>query len=524
MRTETLSALLALSAAATVLAQPAPGGEPMALLELRVRGNTLLSVREIERALLPFVGPRRSAADLEAARAALEKAYHDRGYLTVVVDVPEPPAGGVVLLAVTQASIRRTRVTGATYSRPQRLRDALPALAEGSVPDFDALQRELAEANRSPDRQVTPVLRPAPVPGTIDVDLQVKDRLALHGGLEVNDRYSLNTSRERVVGQLHYDNLFQLGHSIGLQVQAAPVRPDDARVWSLSYALPLSGGRSLSFSATRSRSEVAALGGLDVVGNGSIYAVRALFPLASTPEGSAHTLTLGADYKNLGQDIGLPGTGAVSAPVAYVPLTAGYGLSMADSGGRTSLDAGVTANLRGLHGDSGQFPARASAAEANFTVTHASLQRLQALPGAWSLQLRSDLQLASGSLVSSEQYAGGGASSVRGYLEAETLGDDAWRGSVELRTPHLGGRLAGLDSAYFLAFADGAHLVVRDPLPGQQAAYSLASVGVGLRLAGRGLSLDADGAHALRSAVSAGVPGNTTAGENRLHLRLAYEF
>ncbi len=55
--------------------------------EYRVLGNTVLSNREIETVLYPLLGDQKTLADVEVARTALEKAFHDRGYQTVFVDI-----------------------------------------------------------------------------------------------------------------------------------------------------------------------------------------------------------------------------------------------------------------------------------------------------------------------------------------------------------------------------------------------------------------------------------------------------
>src|SRR5690606_24693875 len=56
--------------------------------EFRVQGSKQLTPLEIEEAVYPFLGPGRTAADVENARAALEKAYRDKGYQTVSVAIP----------------------------------------------------------------------------------------------------------------------------------------------------------------------------------------------------------------------------------------------------------------------------------------------------------------------------------------------------------------------------------------------------------------------------------------------------
>jgi hemolysin activation/secretion protein len=93
---------------------------------------------------------------------------------------------------------------------------------------------------------------------------------------------------------------------------------------------------------------------------------------------------------------------------------------------------------------------------------------------------RLDGQLASGPLISNEQFTAGGADSVRGYYEAEQAGDDGARGSLELRGPQMAsGNFSDLRPLMFL---EGAHLRVREALPAQTPSFNLASTGLGLRV------------------------------------------
>lgn len=70
------------------------------------------------------------------------------------------------------------------------------------------------------------------------------------------------------------------------------------------------------------------------------------------------------------------------------------------------------------------------------------------------------------------------------------------------------------------AFVEGARLHLSDALPGQDADFSLASVGLGLRLKGPKTwpFLVVDFAQALTDGPT------TNKGEHRVHARLGYEF
>ena len=97
-------------------------------------------------------------------------------------------------------------------------------------------------------------------------------------------------------------------------------------------------------------------------------------------------------------------------------------------------------------------------------------------------------------MISNEEFSAGGADTVRGYLEAEALGDTGMQGTLELRTPPLlNPATSGLDQFYALAFLEGAKLKVLYALPSQQSKFLLSSAGVGLRLQGfKGMQFSLD--------------------------------
>ncbi|PPD51142.1 MAG: peptidase S9, partial [Methylobacter sp.] len=163
------------------------------LFELRVKGNTLLERKQLERTVYPFLGPKKTIETVEKARGALEKLYHDQGYQTVGVDIPEQDVqNGVVYLQVVEGKVSRLRVKDSRYFSLGSIKASVPELAEGHVPNMPKMQEQLAAIDsQSNDRKVTPILRPGEAPGTVDVDLKVKDDLPLHGSVALNGR---NTS------------------------------------------------------------------------------------------------------------------------------------------------------------------------------------------------------------------------------------------------------------------------------------------------------------------------------------------
>ena len=279
------------SVAADVAPEPAAVFDVM---EYRVEGNSVLPAITIERVLYPHLGQGKNIEDVEKARADVERSYRDAGYPTVLVDIPEQDvSASVVHLRVTEGRVDKVRVTGARYYSQGRVLEKFPALTQGGVLYLPDVQKGLAEINRSAGRRVTPILRPGKTPGTVDIDFKVDDTLPLHAALELNDRYSGNTSHLRLSGMVRYDNLWQKEHGLTLQYQTAPENTDEASIFSVSYLLPVANSANmLALYAVRSRSEVAAVGDIQVLGDGDIYGVRAIVPLPQQGR-YFHSLSIG---------------------------------------------------------------------------------------------------------------------------------------------------------------------------------------------------------------------------------------
>ncbi|MDD5755106.1 MAG: POTRA domain-containing protein, partial [Methylococcales bacterium] len=174
------------------------------LFELQIDGNTVLDSALIEKILYPFLGKEKSVDDVEKARQTLETFYKDKGYPTVLVEIPEQDVvEGLVRLQVHEGSVERLKVTGSRYFYLGKITEKIPALSAGQVPYMPAVQEQIdALSKESSDRQVTPVFRAGSTPGKTEIELRVKDELPLHGSVEINGRNSEHTSRSRIIGSI----------------------------------------------------------------------------------------------------------------------------------------------------------------------------------------------------------------------------------------------------------------------------------------------------------------------------------
>lgn len=458
------------------------------VFEYRVEGNTVLDSKLIEKTVYGFLGPGKGIDDVEQARTALEKAYRDAGYAAALVDIPEQDVeNGVVILKISEGTVDRLKVTGSRYFSLGRIRQQVPALAEGKPLHMPTVQNQLGQlAGQSADRTVTPVMRAGRTPGTVEVDLSVEDQLPLHGSLELNARNSIQTTRLRLTGSLRYDNLWQAFHSASLQFQISPEDTNNVQVWSGTYVMPLEfiDSRLVFYGiGLDSQSAVTSAGALNVVGNGYIFGLRLIKPLPGTKDYS-HSVSLGWDYKDFGQSVQLTGSDSQDTPVTYSPLQASYTGTFGYGGGSyTTFSLEGNVNFAGMGSTYSEFENRRYGATPNYLYFTGDIRHRQALPEDLALQLHLTGQVADSPLISNEQMGAGGMLSVRGYHEVERLGDNGVNGSVEFYGPNFGSYgLEYVDELRLMAFTDMARLWIKNPLPGTPSSYDLLSAGTGFRL------------------------------------------
>jgi hemolysin activation/secretion protein len=179
-----------------------------------------------------------------------------------------------------------------------------------------------------------------------------------------------------------------------------------------------------------------------------------------------HSINFGIDWKHYDQGVSLS-TGQIQTPLTYCPVSATYSATWLGKGYETDLNAGVTFNLCGMGSTEREFDNNRFNATGSFIYFRGDLSETIDLPRGFQL-------------FSKVQFAGGGLATVRGYLEAEELGDDAIFGSIELRTPSLLSWMRGKGNEWrFYMFAEAGELTLLDTLPQQISRFDLASYGFG---------------------------------------------
>jgi hemolysin activation/secretion protein len=149
--------------------------------------------------------------------------YRDLGFATVSVTLPQQKlTNGIVRVKVVEGKLARIKVEDNRWFSTENVLRALPSLDTNILLNTKWFQPELDRANQNQDRQIYPVVSPGLDPGTSDLTLDVKDRLPLHGHMEINDKSTPGTPLLRLDTAVQYNNLWQLEHQIGFDYNFSP--------------------------------------------------------------------------------------------------------------------------------------------------------------------------------------------------------------------------------------------------------------------------------------------------------------
>ena len=501
------------------------------VFDFQIDGNTVLDEDTLEKTVYPFLGPEKTVADVEKARVALEDAYRKAGYPTVVVAIPEQDVNeaGRVVINVLEGRIETQHITGSKYYALAKIRDAVPALAEGEVPHMPTVQQQMTTlAQQAPDRNVTPVFRAGATPGKMEVELKVKDELPLHGSVEMNSRSTSNTSYSRLLGSIRYDNLWQKYHSAALQYQVSPEESNQLDVWSGTYVMPTGWADTrlamYGIGISSNTQLGASVGGSTVVGTGSIYGARLVKPLP-TDAGVTHSLSFGADYKSFDQAVNLLGQDTGKTSIQYLKFVTAFDGSWRNQLSTTTFNLTANYAIQGLGNNVTQFSQKRSGATPDFFYLTGDFRHQQLLPLDFRILSRAQGQASMARLISNEQFSAGGPISVRGYHQTQLLADQGVNLSIEFQSPKLAADSDSVQNLRLLTFFDWANLWTMSPLAPTAPTAHLASTGLGLRTHWfKHLLGEFDWSYPLYQQGSPSSSGHVNVGQQRVDFRVVYEF
>ena len=230
----------------------APKPQGFEVKKYNIRGNTLLSQPVVDAIFAEATGKEVTLDQIRKAVARLLTTYREHGYASVVATLPpQQLTNATITIQVTEAPLKSVTIVNNRFFSSNNIMRALPSLRDVGVYtnvmlNSQVLQGELDGANANRDRQIYPVLGPGPDPGTSELTLKVKDRLPLHGRIELNNAYTPGTPALRLNANASYNNLWQLDHQLGLQYTFTP---QDTKQTSVYDTTPFDDPQVATYSA-----------------------------------------------------------------------------------------------------------------------------------------------------------------------------------------------------------------------------------------------------------------------------------
>jgi hemolysin activation/secretion protein len=454
----------------------------------QVEGNTLLPQQEVDDLLKPYAGKSRDFGDVQRALEALEAAFRDRGYNIVQVILPEQELNqGVVRFAVIQTRIGKVTVQGNKVFDAPNIRNSLPDLREGEVPNLKKVSAELRMANENPAKKTTLQLQSGSKDGEVDALLKVEDDKSWRVGANVDNSGTGTTGRTHIGFTYQNANLLNRDHVVSVQYTTTVEEPSKVSVWGAGYHIPLYAlGDSLdlfaSYSNVDSGTVAAGLVSLQVSGKGKVYGMRYNHNLARRGE-LAMKIVGGFDYKAFENNIDFVGT-PLGSDVTVHPVTVGIVGSDVRQWGEYSFYGSIYRNLPGgSNGKQDDFTRVRASASDSYTMLRYGGSVVRLLPKDWQFRVALNGQYTSDALVPGEQFGAGGVTSVRGFAEREVANDTGALINLETYTPNLCSVSKTRPMlCRGVVFIDAAHLSRNHPLPSELDDITIAGAGFGYRM------------------------------------------
>ena len=298
-----------------------------------------------------------------------------------------------------------------------------------AAPETPATPAEATSAPAVP----TPAGAAAPVSADAEPAPKVNEHSEFHGAIELDNQYSSGTEPLRATLALSYSNLFSKQDELSALYQVAPQDAKQVGVFIANYAShPLPYGLQPSIYFLDSSTNVPTADTVGVLGKGQILGFRLSHALGAA---TTQSLTLAMDYRHFRNTTAIDAGAASVTPVSYLNLSLAYAGNWSND--RRDAALSVSANY-GPHGGANEDSAIADGdfrARANYFYVRADGAVLASLPRGLRLYLRLAGQYSRKSLIIDENYPVAGIDGVRGYLEAEVVGDRALKGTVQLQSP-----------------------------------------------------------------------------------------
>ena len=463
-----------------------------------VEGNTLVSSEELARRVAPFVGEKRSFADVQLAQDAVQEAYREEGWGAVQVLLPEQElVEGVIRFRVIEGKLGKLDIKATPFHDAENIAGSLPSLKPGQTPSLRHLAEDLSIANENPSKRTTVTLRAGEREDEVDAVATLEDSNPLKFYVTLDNSGDKQTGESRLGFGVQQSNLWNRDHVLTAQYVTSPENVSDVTIVGLGYHVPLYGRNgSLDFLLGYSDVDSGTVQNLfNVTGKGYLALARYNLYLPRLGEGYEQRLSFGLDYRAYESQVLLTGTtGSLVPDYTVHPASLTYSGIWRGPESNASVYASAFQNIPG--GNDGResdfvgnnFGGRFGASD-DYNLLRFGGQGSASFGEGFLTRAVFNAQYTGYALVSAEQFGLGGIDSVRGFRQRILANDKGYQGSLEAYTLDLGRKL-GVESLTLrgVAFYDFGGLRRNDALPGEATSQFLSSWGLGLQGGFLGLS------------------------------------
>jgi hemolysin activation/secretion protein len=440
----------------------------------QIIGENPIGEAETRAILAPYVGAKRGIDDIESAANALEKRLELKGLSFYRVSFPpQELTDGVVDLLMTRYKIGSINIQGNSYYSERNIQSSLPVLQKGKSPSTKSIARALRVANQNSGKRVRVTLAPGDGVNEISANIVVKDQKPLVLTSWLNNTGTKSSGDYRVGASISHRNIFGLDHNGSITFITSPEGINDVKQIAASYRIPLySLGGSLNFVAVNSEVDTGLVADVfDVAGRGEVYGIGYSHILPSRGLYN-HVLQVQVQDKLFDNDVTFLGR-QVLEDVRSRPLAATYQASWGNGKAiEMSASLSVTSNLSGgSFNNARSYGVSRSGATDDWAKVNVGAS-YQYKAEAWLYIASLSAAITSDRLITGEQFAVGGVSSVRGMDERELRGDKGYQMSVQAWAPSI------LKNLRPVAFFDIAHVTNNDPIEGEFGSEDVMSIGL----------------------------------------------
>ncbi len=422
--------------------RPPPEGAPLGEMptiqvgEIRVTGATIFSDEEFAVLTKGYTGRQVSPEELLRLRDELTLLYVNEGYLNSGAVLPDQEViDGLVEYRIVEGQLTRIDLEGNRWFRDRYLRSRLE-LGAGAPLNVRTLEKALQLLQQDTRvSQINADLGPGDLPGEGVLRVRIREELPFRTSLQGDNHTSPSISAYGGEFRLSHENLtgfgdrltFIVGRTHGLEDYEGryeiPLNPFDTTL-GVRYRYATSQVREQPFEA------------LDIESKSEEFGIWVRQPLFRSYR-SSFELSLTGEYREsetslLGRPFSFT-AGAEDGRSKVSVIRFGQNWLYRDLSqviaARSTISVGIDAFDATVKGGAIE--------DGLFLAWLGQFQWARRFERLFGLQLvfRTDVQLSESALLSLEQFAVGGATSVRGYRENQLVRDNGAVSSLELRIP-----------------------------------------------------------------------------------------